>query len=347
MVILDFLMPPRVRAIDPIPYSYRPLPDNCVLMQNTPFTKRENTWEQFYQQLKTLQTQISYHSYIFLDASYDPVYLKDSELQEKISTVCEFFPNNKVVLLSSAAKHYLYDLPNIVFYPWCFLNPYKPSQFKTRNKRISCLNRHNTPHRVWLMYNLLNQGLIDDQRDIYSISFVNIYDENLICNVGEWIRNVTKFDNDELRKFPPKVATHPDNFPNDWSTDHPAWQTAIAIITETEPGDATMVTEKTIKGFMSRSCWTSYMDESGYKLLEEFGFQPRLFPEHASHSNIDPIINICKNFDTNDAMDYYHSKIDLIEHNFEWYGGATGSTEVLGPWFYKFLPKFQSRLNNL
>ena len=151
-----------------------------------------------------------------------------------------------------------------------------------------------------------------------------------------------------LFRSPSKIATHPDDFYNDWTTHHPAWHTAIAIITETDVGDATMVTEKTMKGIMSKSCWSSYMADSGYQLLEAFGFEPRLFADHASYTDIDPILNICRTFDTESAaMDYYHSKLNVIEHNFEWYGGLGGSTHKIGPWADIFLPKFQARLQSL
>lgn len=347
MLVLDLINPPQVKEIGPGNFSHRLLPDDCLILSNTPFIRPEISWDQFYQQLKLIQSQGIAQRYVFVDCSYDPIKYSDQEIQQRIGTIAEFFPNNKTAFLSSETRHYFDDLPNIIYYPFCLLNYYEDDRPQPRSRRIGCLNRQNTPHRPWLMHNLLSQGLIDAERDVFSISFTSVYDDVSYSDIASWLGKEPSF-NSILKQWPSKIATHPDNFYNDWTTHHPAWHTAIAVITETDVGDATMVTEKTMKGIMSRSCWSSYMADSGYQLLEAFGFQPRLFAQHAEYTNIDPILDICRTFDTESAaMDYYHSKLDMIEHNFEWYGGLGGSTHQIGPWAERFLPKFHSRLANL
>ena len=86
------------------------------------------------------------------------------------------------------------------------------------------------------------------------------------------------------------------------------------------------------------------MSEAGYRVLEELGFEPRFFAEHASENNIEPIKQICRQFDTESvAMDYRQSQIHKINHNFEWFSKGP----VLGPWYNKYQPKLQRELNCL
>lgn len=347
MLVLDLINPLIIKEIGPGNFSHRLLPDDCVILNNTPFIRPEISWDDFYQQLRQIQAQGLSQRYVFVDCSYDPIKYSDSEIQQRINEIAEFFPANKTAFLSSLTRHYFSNLSKVIYYPFFFLPKYEEYQPRPRSHRIGCLNRQNTPHRPWLMHNLLSQGLIDDRRDVFSISFTSVYDDVSYSDVASWLGKPPEFNN-ILRQWPSKMATHSDNFYNDWTTHHPAWHTAISVITETDPGTHTLITEKTIKGIMSQSCWTSYMDDSGYKLLEAFGFEPRLFADHASYTNIEPILGICRTFDTESAaMDYYHSLQHIIQHNFHWYGGTSGSTRQLGPWIDRFLPKFHSLLENL
>ena len=146
------------------------------------------------------------------------------------------------------------------------------------------------------------------------------------------------------------VATHPDDYPNDYTVDHPAWHTAISIVTETESGWMTMITEKTWKAIRSRSCWSAYMSDSGYQFLRDMGFEPDFFNRHASFVDIKPIVKICKTFDTEAvALDYYHSQINKINHNFEWSGGDNQENcqNLNSPWAQRFLRKFHQDLDRL
>jgi hypothetical protein len=193
------------------------------------------------------------------------------------------------------------------------------------------------------MHSLLSEKLIDTDRDIYSVGFANPYNLTAYGDVGAFIEARSDL-NDEIKKYPPQVATHPDNFPNDYTIQHPAWHTAIAVVTETHPGEKTLISEKTAKAIISKSCFSIYMSEAGYRVLEELGFEPRFFADHASETNIEPIKQICRQFDTESAaMDYRQSQMDKINHNFEWFSKGP----ILGPWYNKYQSKLQRELGCL
>ena len=190
------------------------------------------------------------------------------------------------------------------------------------------------------MHHLLDKKLIDPQRDVYSISFTNYtnVDDKTYNDVDSHI-GINWF-NQAQRQWPTKIQTHPDNFPNDYSIDHPAWHTGIVIITETEPLPCVIISEKTAKGILSKSCFSVYMDEVGYRVLEDLGFQPRFFPEHAEKFNIDPLIDICQTITTEQqALEYRNLHLDKINHNFEWFAYKQGEIQQR-PWW----PKYQSKL---
>jgi hypothetical protein len=326
------------------PVNYKVLPQDSVALHHVLYhlTPQMTTW---HHQFSQLVSQGVTANRVFIDGSFDPVIYTESQLNELIELAQQFWPNSKILLLSSDVKHFGIGNENICWFPWCFLNIYQESRPRVRQKRIGCLNRRNAPHRVWLMHHLLTQGLLDAERDVYSISFLSHYDQVSASNVAAWLNQPPWFNDLIYHHQPADVATHPDDFANDYTTNHPAWSTAIAIITETEPGPWTMITEKTLKAIMSRSCWTSYMGDDGYQLMEVLGFEPRLFDSHAEGYNIVPTLDLCRKLDTESvAMDYYHSRVQQIEHNFEWFGGADGSTNQLGPWWENYYPQLRYKL---
>jgi len=326
------------------PINYRVLPEDGIALHHVLYhlTPEMSVW---HNQFKMLADQQVTAQYIFIDGSFDPVIYTEQQLDELVALAQQFWPNSKILMLSSDVKHLHTGKENIIWFPWCFLNLYTESLPRPRKKRIGCLNRRNAPHRVWLMHNLLTQNLIDPDRDVYSISFMSCLGASDPSNVAAWINQPPWFNDLIYHHQPAAIATHPDDFANDYTTNHPAWSTAIAVITETEPGPFTMVTEKTLKAIMSRCCWTSYMGDDGYQTMEHLGFQSRLFDSHAEGYNIVPILDLCRTLDTESAaMDYYHSRTKQIEHNFEWFGGAAGSTKKLGPWWVQYEPILRYRL---
>lgn len=209
---------------------------------------------------------------------------------------------------------------------------------------MGCLNRRNAAHRVWLMHHLLEQGLIDYAKDIFSVRFTcqftdSYYDVDPLVGC-DWF-------NQAQMQWPRAMATHPDNFPSDYSIRHPAWHTGIAIITETEPGLHTIICEKTAKGILSKSCFTVYMADVGYRVLEDLGFLPRFFAKHAENFDIEPILSICRDIATeSQAMEYREQCLAQIEHNFDWFAFDQGPLQSR-PWFVRFQPKLQQALDNL
>jgi hypothetical protein len=306
-----------------------------------------DSWEH---QVKQLPTG---HRF-FIDHSYDPVKISNSNILLLLEIIKKYHPGSDPVFLSSNCNHYFAEIPGIVYFPCFFFSNFDNPTPRARNKRIGCLNRNNTPHRPWLMHNLLSRKLLDQDRDIYSVSFASPYDLNSYTDVNAWLQH-TQQVNHLLRQYPPQIATNPDGFPNDVSTvDHPAWHTAVTIVTETESGDRTMISEKTPKAIVANCCWTAYMGESGYQLLEAFGFAPRFFEQHAEGTNIDPIIHICSTLDTESvAVDYRNQFLDQIDHNAKCYGKSIESdahhkilqARTASPWYSRWHFKFQKEIN--
>ena len=345
MKVFDFVNPNSVRQITGPNNAYRILPNNSIVLMNTPCTHidRASSWADYYKNLKTLKDQSITDTFVFIEAAWDPVLVSTQDCVDNLAITKEFFPGAKVAVLTSRCQNWFDDIPGVIYYPYfgvVVYNGYTPSP---RAGRIGCLNRQNSPHRLWLMHSLLSEKLIDSNRDIYSVGFANPYDLTAYGRVSSFIDG--RFDlDDEIKKYPPQISTHPDNFPNDYTINHPAWHTGICVVTETHPGKSTIISEKTAKAIMSKSCFSIYMAEAGYRVLEELGFEPRFFIDHASDTNIEPIKQICRQFDTESAaMDYRQQHMDKINHNAEWFNQGP----VLGPWYNKYLPKLQRDLARL
>ena len=291
----------------------RILPDNSLTLFN--FAKHANTDSNISilaDKLKRLPVEFKY---VFIDDSYDPVRLSDLQIQETIELVRQYFKKSHVIFLSSKCSHYFVHEKNVLWYPKWFLGEYS-AVIQPRQKRIGCLNRRNAPHRIWLMHNLLSQNLIDHDRDIFSVAFADIYNPSNSRNIDSWLGLADKNYNKLIARYPDFITTVPDNFPNDMTTNHPAWHTAITIVTETECGELGMITEKTIKALSARCCWIAYTGSDCIRVLNNLGFDTQLFDQHANGINIDPILQACRTFDSESvAMDYYNSKLTQIIHN--------------------------------
>lgn len=318
------------------------LPSNSILLERTPFNY--GSWTDFFTACVDLKNQISTPDWVFVNASWDPVKISNQELQTRRQELQAIFSQSKVCVLSARVQHFYDNISGCVYFPLFLAINYHSLSFPTRSGRIGCLNRRNAAHRVWMMHNLLEQDLIDSTRDVYSISFTSLYTDtywDIEKEVG--VPGINQLQ----QRWPKQMATHPDDFPSDYSINHPAWHTGIAIITETEPGEHTIICEKTGKGILSKSCFSIYMSEVGYRVLEDLGFEPRFFANHAEDFNINSILDICKNIETeNQALEYRQLHMDKINHNFEWFAYESGKL-ASRPWFARYQPKLQQALDNL
>lgn len=321
------------------------LPGPFAMLHRTPFIDPQTNWDNFWTACKELRTQIGNIRYLYIDAFWDPVPLSNDEIISRRQELMDLWPETKVLILSARAQHHFDDLPGCLYFPMFLMHPLPPLIELPRAGRIGCLNRRFTAHRIWMMHNLLDQQLIDSERDVFSISFVNIYDNQTWFDVDGQIG--TNWVNQAVRQWPPQIQTHPDNFINDYSINHPAWHTGIAIITETQPGANTLISEKTAKGIVSKSCFSIYMGEVGYRLLEDLGFEPRFFHSHAENFDIQPVLDICKTITTEaQALDYRSQHLDQIHHNFSWFGSLQ-EPFADRPWFALFRPKLKQALERL
>jgi len=316
------------------------LPANSIILQRTPFTYNAVSWESFWLACQQLQKEITAPEWIFIDACWDPLRLSGKDIKRARKRLHGIFPGSKICVLSAKAQHYYDNIPGCVYFPLFLMIHYPDLNFRPRAGRIGCLNRRNAAHRVWLMHHLMQQKLIDSRRDVYSISFTNIYTDSYNDIGIDWFWEAQ-------RCWPAQIATHPDNFLNDYSIDHPAWHTGISIITETEPGADTIICEKTAKGILSKSCFSIHMSEAGYRVLEDLGFRPRFFPDHAEDLNIEPILHICRTITTeSQALEYRQQHMDKIQHNFEWFGFRQGAFQTR-PWWQHYEPKLRQALDSL
>ena len=308
MKVYDFINQDNVQELQ-LSGHYSILPTDSVILLNFSFSKLA----QLNNILKTSER------FVFIDWSYDPIeHINHRSISLLTSEVEKKFNSAKCIVLSSKCADYYTDQSNILWYPFFLLQTHEDNPVTPRQKRVGCLNRRNAVHRVWLMHNLISKGLIDHNRDIFSIAFANIYDNNR-CELANWI-SLSSEEKEIVRQYPNQITTIDDGFINDHTVTHPAWNTAITIIPETEVEEKTLITEKTVKGIVGRCCWMLYAGEDQFKVLTSLGFDINLFEKHASGHNIEPIITMCQTLDNEStAMDYYHSKIDKINHNYDWY----------------------------
>lgn len=313
--------------------NYRILPEDSIIIRRFSAYHSSLKLDQLIAKLDVIPERNP--KFVFIDYSPDPIPpYTDEQIQERIALFKRNFPNSRVVLLSAQSDDYDTDQPDVLFYPYAFLNHYDEYPVVPRKKRIGCLNRRNAPHRIWMMHKLLSEGLLDHERDIFSVSFTNVYNK-MRANMSDWKPPIPIEEQRYINTFyPDTIATLPDDFPNDHSVQHPAWNTAVAIVTETEVGDRAFPSEKTVKALLSRSCWMLYAGAEEFKMLTKMGFEIGTFDEHPTGYNIDPILKMCRELDTESAaLDYYHSKIDIINHNAEWvrHGWLTRYQEKLKP----------------
>jgi hypothetical protein len=348
-IAFDLTTPYTVAPHD-VGFVFSILPENSAIIHSALPKSNSVDFDSWEQQVK----QLPQGHRFFIDHSYDPVKISNSDILCLLDLIKTHHPGSDPVFLSSNCDHYFAEIPGVVYFPYFFFYNFGKLIPRARSKRIGCLNRQNTPHRPWLMHNLLSQGLLDQDRDVYSVSFASPYDPASYTDVDGWLQHPQKI-NHLLQRYPPQIATNPDGFPNDVnSVGHPAWHTAVTIVTETESGDRTMISEKTPKAIVANCCWTAYMGESGYQLLEAFGFAPRFFEQHAEGTNIEPIMRLCSMLDTESvAADYRNQFLHQIEHNARCYGDSVESgaqhkilqARAASPWYSRWHFKFQKQIN--
>lgn len=318
-------------------------PDRSVIVGRTPFTLYQIEWSDFLHSCYQACQELGQYQYVFMDATWDPIRPDNTEIVQRLGELQSMLPNSKVAVLTAHAQHWYDNIPGVIYFPFFTMTDYGPIQHQPRRGRFGCLNRRPTLHRIRLMYNALEQNLLDASKDIFSVRFVNLYTNtpyNFESSGYEWMAK-------ELQNWPIEIASHCDGWPCDYTISHPAWHTGIAIITETEPGDRTIICEKTGKGILSKSCFSVYMADVGYKVLEDLGFAPRFFADHAEYDNIEPLLRLMKDIDSETAaLDYRQQHMAQIEHNYEWFGIETNDFWQR-PWYSRYESKLKAALANL
>ena len=68
------------------------LPDNCVVLDNTPVVFRAGSWTNAHRQLQMLKDQGVTGKIVFINGTHDPITYSNRELHEQLDTIKNYFP---------------------------------------------------------------------------------------------------------------------------------------------------------------------------------------------------------------------------------------------------------------
>ena len=137
MKVFDFVNPNSVQQITGPNNAYRILPDNSIVLMGTPYTIVDRCpWESYYKNLKILTDQSINDTFVFIDATWDPLLISTSECIDHLEATKEFFPGAKVAVLSSCCQHWFDNIPGVIYSPAFGAIVYDWPTFQTRSKRI-------------------------------------------------------------------------------------------------------------------------------------------------------------------------------------------------------------------
>ena len=90
------------------------LPDDSVVLTGTPYTRIDrNSWAEFYTSLQVLRDQSVTDTYVFVDASWDPILISTQDCIDNLSMIKEFFPNPKFIILKRSVLKCLSSMVKI------------------------------------------------------------------------------------------------------------------------------------------------------------------------------------------------------------------------------------------
>jgi hypothetical protein len=226
---------------------------------------------------------------LFIDFSADPCNLPVKDWKDIIDTLSKK-RGQPVYCLSSDCRLWQNPVPRLIYWPYWLFVDYQPVPSQ-RQGRFSCLNRRTTEERSRVMARLLDHGLLCPKHDVYSIRWPD--------------------------KSRSDFATHPDDWPNDHTINHPAWATHSTLVIETCQQPWGIITEKTRKSFESQSGAIFWNSTASYQVLGDFGFDL----DYAKHADTDPtplIDHVRALQDPADCQNWYHNNISHWKHNRSW-----------------------------
>lgn len=251
-------------------------------------------------------------SVIFIMGATDPFCLESDQISD-ITRIIAQKTNKKIIWLSGDCREYQQSIPHSVYFPfWLAIRENFEAPPQQRSFRFSCLNRRPARHRDHVMNTLQKKNLISLKLDVLSIR----YQSNLTS-----------------------LATHPDDWPNDHSIAHPAYQAHLNIVTETVPWERGIITEKTTKMFESETAGIMYNSPASLEVLKELGFEID-YVDHASLNDITPIVDLLTQLqDPQDCVSWYWQHIKHHRHNRQQF--------VSSAWADRFDAWFKQQLANI
>jgi hypothetical protein len=249
---------------------------------------------------------------IFIMAAADPFCLEQDQILD-ITTIISQKTNKKIVWLSGDCRHYKKTIPNSVYFPfWLAIREKFEQPPQQRSFRFSCLNRRPADHRDRVMSTLIKNNLVNFELDVLSIRY---------------------------RGNSESFATHPDDWPNDHSIAHPAYQAHLNIVTETMPWERGIISEKTTKMFESETAGIIYNSPASIEVLRDLGFEID-YVTHASLDDITPIVNLLTQLqDPKDCESWYWQHIKHHQHNRQQFISSAWA-DHFEPWFKQQLANF-------
>ena len=242
---------------------------------------------------------------IFIMGATDPFCVDQDQISD-ITRIVSQRTNKKIVWLSGDCRQYKKSIPDSVYFPfWLAIRENFELPPQQRPFRFSCLNRRPAKHRDHVMNTLQQKNLIDLELDVLSIRYQS---------------NSASF------------ATHPDDWPNDHSIAHPAYQAHLNIVTETVPWERGIITEKTTKMFESETAGIMYNSPASLEVLRELGFEID-YVDHACLNDITPIVDLLTQLqDPKDCESWYWQHVRHHQHNRRQFVSSAWA-DLFDPWF--------------
>ena len=249
---------------------------------------------------------------IFIMGATDPFCLDQDQILDIIATISQR-TKKKIIWLTGDCRYYKTAMPDSVYFPfWLAIKENFEQPPQQRSFRFSCLNRRRAKHRDRLMNTLNEYKLLRSELDVLSIRYM---------------ANSENF------------ATPPDDWPNDHSISHPAYQAHLNIVTETMPWERGIITEKTTKIFESETAGIIYNSPASFEVLRDLGFEID-YVTHASLDDVTPVVNLLTQLqDPQNCESWYWQHIKHHRHNRRQF--------VSSAWADKFEPWFKEQMANI
>jgi len=239
-------------------------------------------------------------SEIWLDGSYDPIYIDQDPYKQAINNVKQL--NTNVKVLTGDFNYYYQPISDVRYCPFWFLKVYPVRSFKPKSIRtfkFSCLNREPKPHRLINFCLFLKSEYISDScisfwgKHMYNTNLTEVENQKILKRMVSKCNDayITEIFNQVVKELPYHPYEPNYQGENDHEIMHPAYSdTYINVVTETScdfsgiygHSDAPIITEKTIKPLLARQMFLMSADSLVVDFLRDMGID--MFDDIIDHS---------------------------------------------------------------